>query len=103
MSQVEVTFQETSAVERIAALPLSHLSIELGHLYMDDFQAGRTRLVELFQRVAPWARTAREVCAAGVRPKTPRISTCFLIDDYFTAFSSPREVVPMVLDAAEEA
>jgi hypothetical protein len=100
---IEVIFLETSATERIVALPLSHLSIELGHLYMEDFEAGPDHLLEMFQRVAPWARTAQEVCASGVRAKTPRVSTCFLIDDYFSSFSTPREVIPMVLAAAKEA
>jgi hypothetical protein len=100
---VEVTFQESSATERVASLPLSHLSLELGHLYMEDFAGGPPRLRELFRQVAPWARAAQELCASEVKPKTPRISTCFLIDDYFTKFSSPREVLPMLLEAAQAA
>jgi hypothetical protein len=103
VTDIEVVFEERSATGRVESLPLSHLSIELGHLYMEDFAAGPGRLREMFEAVAPWAGTAREVCAAGVRPKTPRVSTCFLIDDYFTAFSSPGEVVPMVAAAAEAA
>ena len=32
----------------------------------------------------------------------PRVSTCFLIDDYFTRFSSPDVVIPQLVAAAEE-
>ena len=35
--------------------------------------------------------------------REPRISTCFLVDDYFTQFSSPREVLPMLHEAAAAA
>jgi hypothetical protein len=100
VSQVEVTFREMSATRQIVSLPLSHLSIELGHLYMEDFEAGPDRLREMFRQIAPWAQLAQEVCAQSVRPKSARVSTCFLVDDYFSQFSSPREVVPMVLAAA---
>ncbi|MDT5029287.1 MAG: hypothetical protein QOE61_5713, partial [Micromonosporaceae bacterium] len=103
MTGVETVFEESSAAGRVASMPLSHLSIELGHLYMEDFAAGPRRLRELFDQVAPWVRTAQDVCAAGVAPQRPRVSTCFLIDDYFGAFGSPREVLPMVIDAATAA
>lgn len=81
-------------------MALSHLSIELGHLYMEDFAAGFERLSAQFAQVAPWARTAKEACGAQLNGRRPRVSTCFLIDDYFTRFSSPAEVVPMLLEAA---
>lgn len=99
---MDTTFRELAAESRIEAVPLSHLSIELGHLYMEDFAAGPDRLRSQFARVAPWARTAKETVRTDSRHK-PRISTCFLIDDYFTRFSSPAEVVPVLRAAAEEA
>jgi hypothetical protein len=93
------TFRELAAERRVESVGLSHLSIELGHLYMEDFQAGQARLDEQFARVAPWVRTARTACVPGSVGR-PRISTCFLIDDYFTRFSTPAEVVPMLVAAA---
>jgi hypothetical protein len=39
---------------------------------------------------------------AGTRPAGSGQHTCFLIDDYFTRFSSPAEVVPQLLDAARQ-
>ncbi|MGC0315285.1 SCO2522 family protein [Kitasatospora acidiphila] len=99
---MDTTFREASADPRTAAVPLAHLSLELGHLYMDDFAAGPARLREHFARVRPWADTVRESCARTVG-RRPRISTCFLIDDYFTRFSSPAEVVPQILQEAAAA
>jgi hypothetical protein len=89
-------FTEVSAVPAVRSVALSHLAVELGHLYMDDYEKGPDRLREHFRRVAPWAGAA----AGQVTVARPRISTCFLIDDYFTQFSSPREVVPALVEAA---
>jgi hypothetical protein len=98
MSATGATFRELAADARVESVALSHLSLELGHLYVDEFEAGPERLRAHFERVAPWARTAREIAAPGRRP---RVSTCFLIDDYFTRFSSPASVLPAIVDAAK--
>ncbi|MDQ7904275.1 SCO2522 family protein [Phytohabitans sp. ZYX-F-186] len=98
----DATFREAGAERRTKRLPLSHLSIELGHLYMEDFVEGPARLRALFERVAPWAEAARRQAKVEAAGKKPRISTCFLVDDYFTRFKSPAEVIPTVLDAARE-
>ncbi|MFG1994777.1 SCO2522 family protein [Actinoplanes sp. NPDC048988] len=82
------------------SVALSHLSLELGHLYMDDFEGGEKNLREQFRRVRPWAETASRMTEAAVTRSRPRISTCFLIDDYFTRFSTPRDVVTMLVEAA---
>lgn len=103
---MDTTFRELAAESRIGSVPLSHLSIELGHLYMEDFAAGPDRLRSQFTRVAPWVSTAKETILADVKPeqrRKARVSTCFLIDDYFTRFSSPAQVVPMLRAAAEDA
>ncbi|MGI5140204.1 MULTISPECIES: SCO2522 family protein [unclassified Streptomyces] len=99
----EAVFQETTAQPRTQSLPLSHLSLELGHLYMEDFEAGPERLREHFAEVRIWVDAARASAARRAGGKRPRISTCFLIDDYFTRFSTPAELVPMVLAEAERA
>ncbi|MFI8941810.1 SCO2522 family protein [Streptomyces syringium] len=98
---METTFREESADPRTQSLPLSHLSLELGHLYMEDFAAGPGRLREQFTRVKPWADAARLSVAGAAGARRPRVSTCFLVDDYFTRFSSPAELVPMLLAEAE--
>ena len=102
MTAPDAVFRERSAEPRVSSVPLSHLSIELGHLYVEDFAAGPDRLVTHFRQVAPWAETARQVGAAAVPGRRARISTCFLIDDYFTPFSSPAEVVPALVAAARD-
>ncbi|GHG92248.1 SCO2522 family protein [Streptomyces lanatus] len=97
----EAVFQETTAELRTQAVPLAHLSLELGHLYMEDFEAGPKRLGEHFAEVRVWADAVR--ASLERRTQRPRISTCFLIDDYFTRFSTPAELIPMVLKEAEKA
>lgn len=96
MNEVDVRFRETAAEDRIESVALSHLSVELGHLMPEDFASGRDGLRARFDRVAPWARTA----AGALSDRRPRVSTCFLVDDYFTTFASPAEVVPQVLEIA---
>jgi hypothetical protein len=98
----ETTFREAGAELRIQSVPLAHLSIELGHLYFEDFAGGPDALRHYFRRVAPWARAARAVAIEGLAGRTPRISTCFLIDDYFGPSSSPAAILPALLRAAEE-
>src|SRR5450432_23105 len=58
---VHSEFRESSAELRTRAVPMSHLSIELGHLYLEDLLAGPDRLKELFVEAAPWARAAQEL------------------------------------------
>lgn len=96
-------FRESSADPRTESVPFSHLSLELGHLYMEDFAEGAARLRRHFAGVRPWVEAAR----AGLGPlppgRRPRISTCFLIDDYFSRLATPAELIPPLLAAAAEA
>ncbi|MEV7020181.1 SCO2522 family protein [Streptomyces sp. NPDC093991] len=99
----DAVFRETTAEPRTQAVPLSHLSLELGHLYMEDFEAGPEHLRRHFARVRPWAEAARAFAADRAGARRARVSTCFLVDDYFTRFAGPAEVVPMLLAEAERA
>ncbi|MFD4256140.1 SCO2522 family protein [Streptomyces sp. NPDC058534] len=99
----DAVFRETAAEARTQSVPLAHLSLELGHLYMEDFEAGPERLRRHFAEVRPWVEAARTAATARAGGKRARISTCFLVDDYFTRFSTPAEVVPMLLAEAERA
>ena len=65
MTTADDLFTEESATPRVRSVALSHLSIELGHLYMDDFKAGPQRLRGHFRRVAPWVRTAPRAPSAA--------------------------------------
>ena len=101
MTEVETEFVEVSADLKVDSLALSHASVELGHLYLEDLAGGEAAMRETFATVAPWATTAQIPRAIGCDKQHTRISTCFLIDDYFGRFSTPAEVIPMVLSAAD--
>jgi hypothetical protein len=101
VTDVRTEFREETAEPRAESLPLSHVSVELGHLYMEDLAGGPAAIETMFAAVAPWAAAARDPRAAGCDRPSIRASTCFLIDDYFSRFSSPAEVIPMVVSAAE--
>jgi hypothetical protein len=102
VSEVSTEFLETSAEFKVSAVPLSHVSVEVGHLYMEDLAEGEGAVQRTFAAVAPWVRAARVPQAVGCEKKAVRLSTCFLIDDYFSRFSTPAEVIPMVLAAAKK-
>jgi hypothetical protein len=99
---IEADFLEHTAEDRITSVPLAHLSLELGHLYWDDMNGDLNQLRALFARVGPWARTAQEIITHDVSPRVPRISTCFLIDDYFTGLPRPAGIIPELLRIAQE-
>ncbi|MGW7725748.1 SCO2522 family protein [Streptomyces canus] len=103
MTAAGALFHEVSAETHTEAVPCSHLSLELGHLYMEDFAEGPERLRRHFAAVRPWADAARAFVAGLPMGKQPRISTCFLVDDYFSRLSTPAELVPPLLDAADSA
>jgi hypothetical protein len=63
--------RESTAHPRIEAVPLSHLSIELGHLYFEDFSQGPDHLRRQFEAVAPWAQAARRIQAASTPGRPP--------------------------------
>jgi hypothetical protein len=104
VSDVRIEFLESTAEFKIESLPLAHVSVEVGHLYMEDFADGGNAIRRAFAVAAPWVRTAQTPQAIGSEneKKPVRVSTCFLIDDYFSRFSSPAAVIPMVLAAAKE-
>lgn len=106
-SVTDTVFRETTAEPRTRSIPLAHLSLELGHLYMEDFEAGPETLRRHLAQVKPWADAARATAVGQAAGRTgsarPRISTCFLIDDYFARFSSPAALVPVLLEEAERA
>ena len=95
------TFAEDSEHAITRNLPMSHLSIEVGHFYMRDLDDGEQRIRAQFQRIAPWVRAAQAAVVSG--RSTPRISTCFLVDDYFLHDSKPAEILGMLLPLADEA
>lgn len=103
MTFPEAVFHETTAERRVEAVGLSHLSLGLGQVRIQDLAADPESLRRHFNRVAPWARTARQNCAESLAGRKARISTCLLVDDYFTQISSPDIVIPQLVQAAAEA
>jgi hypothetical protein len=101
VSEVKTEFLESSADFKVESVPLAHVSVEVGHLYMEDLGGGPAAVRRTFAAAAPWVRTAQMPRAVGCERKSIRVSTCFLIDDYFSRFSTPASVIPMVLAAAE--
>jgi len=98
-----VRFQEDDAQRRVESVPLSHLSIELGHLYAEDFGPGYESLHRHFERVALWAEVMRRDCESQLpRGTRARVSYCYLIDDYFNRFGRPAEVIQALRDTAAE-
>jgi hypothetical protein len=82
-------------------LPFAHLSVELGHLYMEDLTAPDADLSAHFTRIAPWVAPPLLAAVAGVPPAArPRVSTCLLVDDYFSPLGSPAEVIGRLVSAA---
>jgi hypothetical protein len=97
-----VTFREASGEPQVQAVPLGHVSIEVGHLYHEDFGAGPDRPRDHFGQLAPWLAAARAIWTDRLSPKRARISTCFLIDDYTAPLDPPAVVIPRLLEAARE-
>jgi hypothetical protein len=100
VTAVDATFEEAGAATWVEATPLAHLSLELGHLYFEDFAAGPDRLRHHFAQVRPWADAVRMATRARLDVRRPRVSTCFLIDDYFGPTSTPADVLPGLIEAA---
>lgn len=96
-----VTYIEAAAETKLDQIPLSHLSIEVGHIYMDDLINGVEQIRAQFRRVAPRVRAHTELAREEYGP-TARVSTCFLIDDYFGAPSKPTDLIDQLLAVAQE-
>ncbi len=100
---MDVRFQEAAAVRRTESVAYSHLSVELGHFYAEDFGDGCEELRRKFERIADWSAAIPALARRGLPAhREPRISTCFMLDDYFHRFGTPREVIPQVQSAAAE-
>ncbi|WP_431967879.1 SCO2522 family protein [Nocardia sp. bgisy134] len=93
----------TEAAERIrvAEVPLSHLSIEVGHFYMTDFDNGAEHIRAEFRRLAPLVGAFTAFARRDFGPRA-RVSTCFLIDDYFRPDADPARILELLLGAADE-
>ncbi|MCM3882081.1 SCO2522 family protein [Frankia sp. R82] len=106
---MDAVYVESSALARTSEVPLAQVSVELGHLYLEDLHT--VDLDRFFARIAPWVDEAR-VQAVACLPagRRPRVSTCLLLDDYSSPTDpqarptpSPTTAIPRLLAAAERA
>ncbi|WUH98408.1 SCO2522 family protein [Spirillospora sp. NBC_00431] len=98
MTEPELEVDVLTSQPRVELVPRSHLSLELGHLYMEYLLDGPGTLRRHFARISPWADFVR-----ARYPAPLRLSTCFLVDDYFSQVTSPKKLVPELLDAVHDA
>lgn len=82
-------------------LALSHLSVEVGHLYMEDLENGEEPIRAQFEQIRPWLEAAKASAVSGA--DKPRVSTCFLIDDYFQHWPDAPEIMEKLLRSSAAA
>ncbi|MEO6091216.1 MAG: SCO2522 family protein [Umezawaea sp.] len=96
-------YTESATRREPRQVPLSHVSVEVGHLYMQDFIKGDDRIRAQFRKVKPWLDATRAALKDDVKGVAPRLSTCFLIDDYFRPNDTkPAEVIGRLVRIAKE-
>jgi hypothetical protein len=95
------TYSEATDQDRVRGIPLSHLSIEVGHFSMEDLLNGAERIRAQLQRVVPWS-TAAATSVATRGGVSPRLSTCFLVDDYFRSDTNPADILDKLIPIATE-
>jgi hypothetical protein len=96
------SYSEATEQDKPRQLQLAHLSIEVGHFYMEDLLNGEDRIRSQFARVAPWIGAATASAQAELGLTKLRASTCFLIDDYFRSDTSPAKIVDKLVQIATE-
>src|SRR5438132_434888 len=102
----ESFYEDRSVVAELRPPPRSHVSIELGHLYAQDYKKGPESVAAHLRSLQPYKIAA--VAEAQRRYGTDAsISTCMLVDDYFTREEglglTPAELIAMVQSAVAEA
>ena len=96
-------YEETSAERRTERFGMSHLSIEVGHLYADDLSARPDALHEEMASAATWVRGLTADLERRLGGRTPRVSTCYLVDDYFQQdMPGPEELITTIGKAADD-
>lgn len=94
-------YSEAIEQAQVAGVNFAHLSIETGHFAMKSLVNGEDKIRSQFRKVARLV----DLYTADARAEygeSARVSTCFLIDDYFGAHTKPDEILPRVLGIAEE-
>ncbi|MFE9579461.1 SCO2522 family protein [Nocardia sp. NPDC006044] len=94
-------YSEAAEQVQVAGVSFAHLSIETGHFYMKSLLDGEEKIRAHFERVARLVDLHTAEAKAEYGPSA-RVSTCFLIDDYFGSNTNPTEVLDKVLGIAEK-
>ncbi|WP_030155236.1 SCO2522 family protein [Glycomyces sp. NRRL B-16210] len=98
-----MTYEETSAKQRTERFAMSHLSIEVGHLYAEGLNRPDL-LKEEMASAAAWVHGTTEALSKRLGGRTPRVSTCYLVDDYFHRdLPDPERLIATVTEAAADA
>jgi len=100
---MDTSFHEVSAEHKTQEVPYCHLSVELDHLYMEDFVENRGQLPRRFAQLLPWYTATVAAFSTRHTISQPRVSTCFLIDDYFSELIPPEELIGPLREAAQQA
>ncbi|MEV0358436.1 SCO2522 family protein [Nocardia sp. NPDC050697] len=99
---VRSAYDEATEHAPVAHVPLSHLSIEVGHFRLKEITDDPALVRAEFRRIVPlisaFVESTRLRHGDGAR-----ISTCYLLDDYFQPETDPSEILPELLTAASEA
>lgn len=93
-------YEEAGSDLRVEAVPLSQVSIEIGHFYAEDLAKGAPFLREHLRTIVRWLTVVRGAWTDMVQ--RPRISTCLLVDDHSMPIAPPDVLIPMLLDAARD-
>ena len=94
-------YSEASELGRVSAVPLSHISVEVGHFLMQDLVNGVDRIQQQFRRIVPLLDAFTRSAQAEFGGRA-RISTCFLVDDYFRPDTDPGVILDKLLGTAAE-
>ncbi|THV32231.1 SCO2522 family protein [Glycomyces paridis] len=98
-----MTYEETSAKQRTERFAMSHLSIEVGHLYAEGLSRPDV-LKEEMASAAAWVHGTTEALTKRLGGRTPRVSTCYLVDDYFHQdLPEPERLIAVIAEAAADA
>ncbi len=102
MSRVSGAFHESSSTRSTRSVPLSHTSVEIGHLYRAELSLDADGLAKHFEQIRAWLPPVAMVNDASGASR--RTSTCLLLDDYSaTPDEPPAVLVPRILAAAANA
>lgn len=95
-------YSEATEQAWVAPVPMSHLSIEVGHFYMNQIADGVDEVKAEFRRIVPLVEAFHAAARVEFGPNA-RVSTCYLVDDYFQPDKDAVDIIGKLLGAAEDA